>query len=49
MTLDTQGVVNRALAQTVCEDQCFEDLEEKGQLVNELINEIITKLFIEQP
>ena len=28
---------------------CFEDFEEKDQRVNELINESVTKLFVEQP
>ena len=39
----------RALALAVWEFRCFEDLEEKGLLVNELINQLMTRQFVEQP
>ena len=40
---------NSSLALTVCDLWYYEDLEEKADSVNELINELMTRLFIEQP
>ena len=34
---------------TVWEVWCFEDLEEKGDLVNELMYQSGTEVFVEQP
>ena len=38
----------RCLALTVRELWCFEDLEGKDDWINELINEIVTWVFVEQ-
>ena len=38
-----------SLALTVCDLWYYEDLEEKDRSVNQWINELITRLFIEQP
>ena len=38
-----------SLALTVCDLWYYEDLEEKADLLTHWINELITRLFIEQP
>ena len=49
-TIYTHSILwNESLALTIWDLRCFEDLEEKGELVSDFINELITKVFVEQP
>ena len=53
-TCDTQGVVNivskcQVPSSKGLEVGCFEEMEEKGDLINEWINQSVTDVFVEQP